>query len=116
MLHPETHEVTLKNGPRPAGEPHLCFYCGATVGSTHEPGCVCRTRSVVVRMTVEYSIMVPEMWPAELVNSSRNGSWCRGNIIQELQAASKQCCLCPVTKIEYIREATDEDEVYLGSS
>jgi hypothetical protein len=53
MNHPETYIVTEKNGPRPAGPPDECFYCGQKIGQKHKSDCVCRDRSVMVRMIVE---------------------------------------------------------------
>lgn len=111
MTHPETHEVTLENGPRPAGKPHLCFYCQQPLLSPHKDDCVLRKRTVVVRMTVEYAIWSPEYEDKDGLEFRLNeGTWCSNNAIDDL---SKIRCICPITTFEYVREATEKDEEWL---
>lgn len=116
MRHPETHAITARHGPRPAGPPDRCFYCDGPVGAQHARDCVMRQRTVVVRMTVEYVVEVPENLPPDMIEFMRNeGSWCATNALDELQPNEEEdpegnCCLCHTTAFEYVREATPEDE------
>jgi hypothetical protein len=117
MNHPETHIIRPEDkrcGERP------CFYCkGETI---HDPECVLRRRTVVIRYTVEYAIAVPEHWDVEQINFHRNeSSWCQGNALHELAELTghdlverpelqDECdCGCFAT-IEYVREADPGDE------
>lgn len=86
-----------------------CFYCRQPVGSTHDDDCVLVSRMVRVKVTMEIDIEVPNGWDAELINFARNkGSWCKSNIVDDLQKAisrSENKCLCKCINIEYIGEA-----------
>jgi hypothetical protein len=114
MIHPETFIVTADNGPRPAGKPDECFYCQRPIGAEHEADCVMRDRTVVVRLTVEYPIRVPEHWTPEDIELHRNdSSWCIGNAVVELDSVNDQGCICGIAKVEYVREATEDDEIRL---
>lgn len=105
--------VTTDNGPRPAGPSHRCFYCDKELGLCHAHDCVIPTRTVMVRAVIEYPIEVPESWAKEKIEFHRNlGSWCSGNIVEELRALSE--CLCPITAFAYVREATEQDHKTAG--
>lgn len=95
-----------------------CFYCGEMIGSEHRSDCVMRSRTVVVRMTVEYTIKVPETWNEDQIEFFRNeGSWCSSNALDELVDIQKHHhCLCYQTSFEYVREATEADEQRDGVS
>ena len=113
MLHPETHEVTVTNGPRPAGPADECFYCEAKVGETHLAECVCRKRTVVVKAMLTYAIEVPEEWSEEDILSHRNdGSWCGNNCLAEIRRALDHdgSCMCDSVEYEFVMEATRDDE------
>lgn len=98
-----------------AGRPDKCFYCTAALGAEHDPECVCRVRSIVVRATVEYVVDIPEFWTVEQFEFHRNhSSWCAGNMLPELEFADEHGCLCHCTEIAYVREATAEDEERWG--
>lgn len=105
-----------EHGIRPAGYPNHCLYCQEPRGGEHDPECVIRERTVVVRLTIEYVIDVPEAWTPEQIEFHRNeGSWCSDNVYSELGALSEHAqCLCDFTKFEYVREATEEDEAKSG--
>ena len=111
MFHPETHKVTAEHGPRPAGSPDKCFYCGESVGSDHKSECVCRNRTVVMKVTLELPCVRPESWlPYEIERHFNDSSWCQSNLsglIDDLR------CLCGDAQFEYVREATIEDEYKL---
>lgn len=116
MIHTETHLVTKENGPRPAGRPDECFFCHRKLGSKHREDCVLRESTVIVRATFEMLIPVPEYFTKEQITASRNGSWCGSTTLDELVLARelKKDCLCDVTKVEYLREATKEDDIEWG--
>lgn len=98
---------------RPGGK-KKCFYCGSLVGSQHVKGCVCRTRTIVVDFTIRMIREVPEDWNEELIEFSINeSSWCASNLIEEFEKVTEQECLCSRTSGEFIREATEEDELEL---
>lgn len=87
-----------------------CGYCSSALGQPHEPKCVCRRKLVVVRATVEYIVSVPAAWDARSIWSARNeSSWCKDNMLDELDAASKDGCLCRHVHFDYLRDATDTD-------
>jgi hypothetical protein len=112
MIHPETHEVTEDRGPRPAGPPDECFYCLQPVGERHKGDCIIRERTVVLRMTVELVVRVPEEWDHDMIEFHRNeSSWCSGNVVSELK---RKECLCRETKFQYLREATQEEDEEWG--
>ena len=47
------------NGVRPAGDPNKCFYCSEPKGSQHKNDCVVLTRTIVVKLSVEYVVETP---------------------------------------------------------
>lgn len=105
---PETHLVAPSYGPRPAGRDDECFYCQRPVGELHDLGCVLRLRRVVVRMTVEFPVEVPDSWTAEDIEFHRNeGTWCATNVLPELEAAiPEDGCLDDLeVHFNYVREA-----------
>lgn len=109
MIHPETHLVTAKNGIAPAGDSDRCFWCPSKLGEEHQPDCVCRVRTVTVRMIVEKVILVPESWTPEQILWHRNeGSWCCSNGWAELERYLGD--ECNVTRYEFVREASEGDE------
>lgn len=101
---------------RPAiAPPDRCGYCPSRLGEEHALECVCRRRSVVVRLIVEYAVTMPESWDEAMILSNRNdGCWCASNAIQELEALNRKAgCLCAPARYEFVREATDEDDELL---
>ena len=110
MKHPETYIVTESNGPRPAGPPDKCFYCGQPIGTEHDYSCVCRKRTVVVNVSFIALIVVPESWDADTINFCRNeSSWCVSNLLT-VDGLKDESCLCPCTKILFSHEASTKDE------
>lgn len=110
----DIHLVTAENGPRPAGKPDQCFYCNQPIGQMHKGDCVCRERTIIVRTIIEYPIRVPESWTKELIEFQRNeSSWCADNIIDELTEL-KCNCICSLVSVEYVREATKEENGLVG--
>lgn len=102
------------HGIRPAGDQQKCFYCDAAKGAQHRMGCVIRERTVVVRTIVEHVIAVPEAWERSTIEFTE-GSSCSDNhitalmdLVRRLDAA--EGCTCGIVAIEYVREATAEDE------
>lgn len=101
---------------RPAGDPDKCFYCGVHKGGTHKPECVIRNRTVVLKMTIDLVVEVPEDWDKQTIEFNKNqGTWCASNILSELERLDGHAgCLCPFMEFEYIREATQDDEELYG--
>lgn len=109
-------------GIRPNGSPTKCFYCGADKGAEHRTGCVIRSRTVVIRTIVEHTVNVPEDWGISTVEFT-GGSSCSNNLIQSLNdlvdrldaipdddANAPHACTCGFVTVEYVREASEEDE------
>jgi hypothetical protein len=120
MNHPETHKVK-KSDERPARMDGTCFYCREPIGGTHKPGCVCRTRSVVLEYRIQVCRGVPEDSPKSSVLFHQNeGTWCANNILDELRELVGDDenptgrCLCTNTNVVFLREATELDEKHLG--
>lgn len=109
-----------EHGIRPAGKPDECLYCNSKKGEQHDPSCVIRTRTVVVRMSLEYVVAVPEDWDAGSIEFHRNdSSWCSNNAQEEVELLFKHVldreeCLCNRMTFGYVREATEEDEDACG--
>lgn len=100
-------------GIRPAGSPDHCFYCGVERGGEHKDTCVIRQRTVVIQMTVEYVIRVPEFWTPKDIERHRNGgTWCSFNGLVELDELEERTgdCFCSRTKYKYIKEAGSLEE------
>lgn len=92
---------------RPNGPKDRCFYCRSKIGETHGPECVMVSKTVKVRMTIEYYITVPSFWDKEVVERHRNeSSWCASNALDELEKLWEENgkCICDFTKFKYIGE------------
>lgn len=112
MKHPETHQVTPENGPRPAGQADECFYCKQKIGADHKPDCVCRKKTVVVRLELEIAIAVPEDWDTRDIEFFYGEKWCASNLVHLLEHfKGRDRCLCPyLAGATYLRDATEEEE------
>lgn len=109
MIKSETQRVTQEHGPRPAGRPDQCFYCGQPVGEDHQPDCVMRERTVVIEWTIRMVVKVPESFTQENIEFKYNGSsYCNDNLLSYLD--KEDCCLCQRSKVIFVREATEQDE------
>jgi len=108
--------LVTDDGSTPDQPLEACLYCKAAVGTEHEQGCVMRRRTVVVRAVVEYVHVIPEDWTPESVEFHLNeGTWCfcPSDLQQHLDAHTGQedGCLCfHGGRVEYVREATEQDE------
>lgn len=102
-------DITSKDDGR-RGKPE-CFYCGHPTGHTAE--CIVPSRSVVVRMTIEYVVQVPRVWDQHTIQFHRNGGgWCANNDITSLAEyveAEGNNCGCDSAEFDFVREATPED-------
>lgn len=101
------------DGVRPAGDPSRCFYCSAPKG-THTRDCVCRKRTVVMQMTIQYVVDIPVDWDEQMINFHRNeSSFCLGNDIEQLAKENKAeehiCSICSRASSIFLREATKQD-------
>jgi hypothetical protein len=105
---------------RSHGDTTQCAHCSSRIGEEHADGSVCRKRTVVVRMAIEYVVEVPEDWSEVDVKFHRNeSSWCAGNAQAELDklfeyTRAQGGCVCNRTKYEFMREATEDDERACG--
>lgn len=104
------------HGIRPAGPPDRCFYCNAAKGDQHRAGCVIRSRTVTIRTVVDHVVDIPEDWERGTIDFSFNeSSSCADNVIERLgelvmRLNEKSSCTCDLVRVEYLREATEEDE------
>lgn len=99
------------------GNTQQCTWCPAHIGEEHASTCVCRTRTIIIKVTIEMERKVPEFWNPDMINFHMNGSsWCASNIISELESmfGSEERCLCDDFIGEYVREATEVDEAHYG--
>ena len=102
----------VDKGIRPAGSPEHCFYCGAAKGTEHRDKCTMRTRTVVVRISFDLCMAVPEDWDTHMVEFHMNeSSSCADNRLEDiLEQAERVGCSCGFAEGKYLREATAEDE------
>lgn len=103
--------VVEEYGIRPAGPPDHCFYCGEPLGHTHDEECVIRSRTVVVKVSAEVVITVPEFFTREQVDKAyeRNRMVVGLDYLIEQLRERREYVLATVS-IGYMREATTEDE------
>ena len=101
---------------RPAGKPDECFYCNAKVGEQHKEDCVIRSRTVNLDVTIHMVMDVPEDWDEGQINFHYNDdSWCASNLLSYLNHRDDNVgCLCDITDIKYVGEATEEDQERYG--
>jgi hypothetical protein len=114
MRHPQdlVTEDDTRSGGGGAGRPDKCFYCTANTGTVHDWECVCLTKAVKVRMTVELIIERPRSWGKDDIESHLNeSSWCSNNILDEIKHYTKEDseCLCFSSQFEYLGDATNEE-------
>lgn len=106
MIH--NNFTVLPCDERPKRRDGTCFYCHSPIGGEHTKECVCRSRSVVVRFSVELVIEKPiTSKPDEIESQYNEGTWCWSNLAAMLER--QQTCLCEFGYAKYIREATQED-------
>lgn len=103
------------DGIRPAGDPDHCFYCKAPKG-THNDGCVCIKRTIVMSVTTKLLVEIPAYYSEEQIHFFYNeGTNCSDNQIGALYDQMQRMteaevgCACRNTRCKYIREATEED-------
>lgn len=101
---------------RPAGNPNECFYCHAKVGEQHKKDCVIRSRTVNLDVTMHIVMDVPEDWNEGQIDFHYNmSSWCASNLLTYLDHREDSGrCLCNITDVKYVGEATEEDEERYG--
>lgn len=103
MKMPLVHEKD--DGIRPAGKTDECIFCRQKVGSEHLADCVCVTKRVKLRVTIEYEVDVPHHWDKNLIEFQRNdGSWCVDNMLEELaEIAEAEGCLCGRVNFKFLQ-------------
>ena len=116
LVTPVNTRAPRPGSPGGAGDPSRCFYCPSATGTEHAEDCVVRKRTVVLRMTIEYVVDVPEDRTPEQIEWHRNmSSWCKDNDLDLLSEDrdsledSGRCYSCGIATIEYVREATERD-------
>lgn len=112
------------DGCRPdSGAPHAathCLYCKQPLGiGTHLVDCVTQRKTVVVEMKVLMVVTVPQSDTSKDVESFLNdSSHCSSNEIGQLYRESIRnpgaCNTCHRTDFKFVREATEEDHVFLA--
>lgn len=111
----ETEFVRECDG-RPAGKPGECFYCHEKLGTRHKPECVATQRSVVVRITVEAVAAQPRKFSSDDIEFLYNeSSSCASNVLERRYDWVRNHdpegeCACGKMTVEFVREATREDE------
>ena len=106
------------DGIRPAGKPDQCFYCRCPKGE-HADDCVCRQRTVVVKLTMDYVISVPAHWTRDDIEFHRNdSSFCYNNDLRDLGnwTDDEGNCSCQAAHVEFVREATEFDMLQLPTA
>lgn len=87
--------IVTEAAMRPASPRRECFYCSQPVGSEHDPSCTLIVKSVRIRATIEYDIIVPNRWGQGDVEWYRNESMCADRFISEMESISEENgCLC----------------------
>ena len=74
-----------------------------------------RKRTVVVRVTLEMVVTKPESWDDDAIEFHYNeSSSCKNNLVTDINALRDRLgehgCLCSLGHVEFVREATEEDE------
>jgi hypothetical protein len=97
---------------RPAGRPDECFYCKRKLGQDHKEGCVIRSRTVMVRVSFDLIVDVPEDWERSSIEFHMNeSSSCKDNLLDKLEKQAERLgCSCDFGEGVYLREATAGDE------
>lgn len=104
--------IVTESAARPAGLSDECFYCNVKIGDEHAKGCVIRSRTVVLDVSIRMVTEVPEDWAVEDIDFRfQESSWCASNIVEDLERlAERRHCLCDSVEVAYMREATAQDE------
>lgn len=102
--------IVTEKAKRPAKpDENGCFYCQQPIGQPHKIDCVLVCRKVKVKLVIEYEIVVPAFWNEHDVEFHRNeSSWCKSNLISELEEVNKERCLCSIAKFEHIGNISEE--------
>lgn len=97
-----------------------CRYCNSKTGESHKDKCPSRKKTIVIKQSFEYVVIVDEKDEKEDIENNRNGIfWCADNTIRELANLFNHRlkfggCVCELSKSEYLRDATREDEERCG--
>ena len=113
--------IVMPEDERPNRRDGTCFYCSQKIGDPHETGCVILRRTVVVRVTVDVVLAEPRDHDKGLIEFHYNdGSWCSDNMFDAMgrwaaqERGEGECvCSCAVMRVEFVREATEDDHAEL---
>ena len=103
-------------GIRPAGPKDECFYCQVKIGGQHGAECVIRKRTVIVELTIQVAVAVPEYWDDDAIEFRYNeSSACKNGLIEDIVRMQERMrtagnCLCSAGEVTFVREADAEDE------
>jgi len=93
-----------KDSARPAGKPSECFYCHNSLGEQHKDNCVVKSKTVIVKATIEAIVSVPECWDENKINQHyNNGDY------YHLEPHS-------LLDVEFVRDANKDDEEFYDFS
>lgn len=95
-----------------------CLYCKQPVPN-HTKDCVVPLRTVVVELTIQMVVTMPQCFDERMINFSMNeSSQCASRYIDQLKEESDQeegiCHICSRKEMKYLREATEEDHQNLS--
>jgi len=103
----------------------VCVYCRQEIGREHGKECVRRKKTVLVKVSFELPMVVPEFWDEKNIAFFLTGSSsCSNNLIDDMQEIFNQpdkerngqkipvgTCLCnSAFEGEFERDMTEEDE------
>lgn len=108
-VYPQT-ECTPDHGPRPAGRPDYCFFCGVKVGTLHVVMCAMNIVYVDVPLVLivepddgqepeghTFEGRVPQDWSRdEIMWRFNESTWCTSNVIDVCR------CRDPKIKVEHV--------------
>ena len=102
--------IVTEKAKRPAkSDENNCFYCQRPIGQPHKTDCVLIRKKAKVKLTIEYDIVVPAFWDEHDIEFHRNeSSWCKSNLIDELEEIDKERCLCSIADFKYIKDTSKE--------
>lgn len=70
-----------------------------------------RKRTCIVRFSVELLQEMPDYkTPDDIVNYFNESTYCMDNAATQIELAMKVNCLCDIATVDFVREATAEDE------
>lgn len=112
------NHIVTENDERPARLDGTCFYCRQGIGKQHSKGCVCRDRSVVMTVTVELLVNVPEDYAPDDIIDYWTGTEAGCCVFERgiCDAAATGWARKNITSLGFAREASQRDVEKLGDN